>query len=413
MTKQADVGVYQNKNGTWAYRFKVVINGEPVFKKSSKDEDGNPFTSKKAAVAARKRAIEEEKRSELLEASRNANTYSEIIAVKTVAEVYAEYCQKGRSDRAFQTIRKQDSLWNNHLRDKFGNRRVDEITTAEVQDFLSMLYYEDGYAYQYTEAFLKMFYLIFGQAYSRGYLQTVIYNRLCVNKDTKIHMPKMKVDEDTDIKIFSEDELSVLDEYFTGTNAETAYLLGRFCGLRINETYGLKWEQVDFDAGTIRIEQQMQYQQGLIKLVPLKTRNARRTVFLHPKVKAYLYALHQEQQRQTPYQAQLYEQNQTMITDVDGTRISSLLLVNSLPNGKIQTVNSMKYHSRMIQERFGFTFKYHYLRHTYGTHLAMMNTPTHILCNQMGHGKIETTKKYYITVSKQGIDVLMENLNRM
>ena len=58
-------------------------------------------------------------------------------------------------------------------------------------------------------------------------------------------MPKMKVNEDTDIVSFTKDELARLDVYFQGTNAETAYLLGRFCGLRINECYGLKWENVD------------------------------------------------------------------------------------------------------------------------------------------------------------------------
>ncbi len=36
-------------------------------------------------------------------------------------------------------------------------------------DYLARLYYVDGYSYRYVEAFLKMFYLIFGQAYSRGY----------------------------------------------------------------------------------------------------------------------------------------------------------------------------------------------------------------------------------------------------
>lgn len=73
----------------------------------------------------------------------------------------------------------------------------------------------------------------------------------------------------------------------------------------------------------------------------------------------------------------------------------------------------MKYHSRTLKSEHEINFKYHYLRHTYGTHLATLNTPEHILCSQMGHGKIETTRKYYITVSQSGIDALMKNLNVM
>lgn len=93
-------------------------------------------------------------------------------------------------------------------------------------------------------------------------------------------MPKLRVYDDTDIVAFNRSQLLLLDEYFEGTNAETAYLLGRYCGLRINETYGLKWDHVDLEAGTIFIDRQQQYQDSLIKLVPPKTRNAKRTIYL-------------------------------------------------------------------------------------------------------------------------------------
>ena len=95
-------------------------------------------------------------------------------------------------------------------------------------DYLSELYYVDNLAYMYVESFLKMFYLFFGQAYSRNYLDVDTYNKLCVNKNTKIHMPKLKAEDDTDIVAFSREELQKLDEYFKGANSETAYLLGRY-----------------------------------------------------------------------------------------------------------------------------------------------------------------------------------------
>ena len=44
-----------------------------------------------------------------------------------------------------------------------------------------------------------LFYLIFGQAYSRNFLSVDAYNKLCVNKDSKIRMPKRKVNDDDDI----------------------------------------------------------------------------------------------------------------------------------------------------------------------------------------------------------------------
>lgn len=104
------------------------------------------------------------------------------------------------------------------------------------------------------------------------------------------------------------------------------------------------------------------------------------------------------------------EQKQTFMKDTDGNMISSLDLVNTLPNGKIQTVNSMKYHTRLLKKKYNLTFKYHYLRHTYGTRLAEMNTPAHLLCNQMGHSSINVTQKYYIAISKDGIEDFVKKL---
>lgn len=284
---------------------------------------------------------------------------------------------------------------------------------AEIQDYLGELYYVEGRAYSYVESFLKMFYLIFGQAYSRNYLDIDTYNKLCINKDTKIHMPKMKIDEETDIVYFNDEEILRLDEYFKGTNAETAYMLGRYCGLRINECYGLKWDKINIEKGTITIDRQMQYQNGLVKLVSLKTRNAKRTIYMSGKLRNYLLELKGQQEKYKQELGQQRQQNQTFIEDVDGEYISSLELVNALPNGKIQTVNSMKYHSRTLQGEYGINFKYHYLRHTYGTNLAALNTPEYLLCNQMGHSGSHVTHKYYVAISDNGIRGLLEKLENL
>ena len=397
-------GVYQLPNGMWGYRYAYILNGKQRDLKRTKDENGNPFRTERAALRAREAAIIKE---HLEQAQKPAKKRV------TLSDVYEEYCLTGRLGKAYGTTRKQDSLWNNHISKSFGSRFIDSISVSEVVDYLSKLYYHEGKAYRYVESFLKMFYLLFGQAYSRNYIDVDTYNTLCVNKNTKIHMPKMKVDEDEDIVSFSTEETDTLDKYFKGTNAETAYMLGRYCGLRINECYGLKWTDVDFDNNIIHIEYQMQYHEGLIKLLPLKTRNARRSVYMNSKLKTHLLKVKKEVENFEAAHSHIRTQNQTMITDENGKLFSSLLLVNSLPNGKIQTVNSMKYHTRKIKDTLGIDFKYHYLRHTYGTRLAEQNMPTHLLCNQMGHASGRVTEKYYIALSKRGTDIIKDKLERL
>ena len=181
-----DSGVYKRKNNTWGYRFKITINGKSIERRRNTDDLGKPFATKAEALKAKKAALAAAG-SELIQAEQS----DKVIVRKTFGEVFGEYCKKGRSDRAFTTKMKQDSLWKNHLREKFGDRYVDEVSPAEIQDYLSRLYYVDGYAYRYVESFLKQFYLIFGQAYCRNYLSIDKYNQYCVNKLTKIHMPKV------------------------------------------------------------------------------------------------------------------------------------------------------------------------------------------------------------------------------
>lgn len=228
-------GVYQLENGMWGFRYTVTYNGKRKDVKRQKDELGRILKTEKAALRARESAMLHDKMNRIKKPVEKRMTF---------AEVYQEYCEMGRSGKAYATIKKQDSLWKNHLAEKFGNKFIDEISVADAEQ--------------------------------------------------------------------------------------------------------LKGQR---------------------------------------------------------------EQNQTFIEDLDGEKVSSLELVNSLSNGKIQTVNSMKYHSRTIKTKLGIDFKFHHLRHTYGTRLAELNTPTHILCNQMGHASGKVTERYYLAVSKSGIDILVRNLN--
>ena len=159
-------GVYQLDNGFWGYRYTYMVNGKKKDVKKTKDESGNPLKSEKAAIKAREAALTRDK---LLRRQK-----AEMPRV-TFGEVYTIYCENGRSGKAYATIKKQDSLWRNHLEPRFSKRYIDEISVAEVNDYLTELYYTEGRAYRYVEGFLKMFYLIFGQAYSRDAINPFRY----------------------------------------------------------------------------------------------------------------------------------------------------------------------------------------------------------------------------------------------
>ena len=95
---------------------------------------------------------------------------------------------------------------------------------------------------------------------------------------------------------------------------------------------------------------------------------------------------------------------------IDPDRIA---IIGFSAGGHLAGYISTAWHRPDIKEKLGIQFKFHFLRHTYGTLMAEMNTPAHLLCNQMGHGKIQVTQQYYIAVSRSGIDILQQNLDRL
>ncbi len=134
MATTHDSQVYQLKNGRWAYRFSISVNGKKIARRGKTDSDGNPLQSKSDAIKARKKAIKVAQMAPLLP-ERKPDPVK-----KTMREVFKEYCEKGRADRAYQTIRKQDSIWENHLDSEFGDWKIDEIPVSEVNDYLAKLY---------------------------------------------------------------------------------------------------------------------------------------------------------------------------------------------------------------------------------------------------------------------------------
>jgi integrase len=62
------------------------------------------------------------------------------------------------------------------------------------------------------------------------------------------------------------DEITPLDaeqtrtflEAVSGQKYEALYVLSLTCGLRMGESLGLKWSDIDLDAGTLRVNRQLQ-----------------------------------------------------------------------------------------------------------------------------------------------------------
>lgn len=398
MAKDVNTGIIQLGERQFGYRVAYWQNGKKKDTTCKVNPDtGKPWETKTEAARAREKRLYELQNGLTSKTTRH-----------TVKELWGDYWAQGTAGKAYSTLKKQDALWRNHLQSTFGDKEVKELTVQDINDYLSKLYYTCGYTYKYVESFLKQFYLMLGQAYNRNWIDTEQYSRMCLNKGTKISMPPMKRNEDDNIKILEQFEIDTIRTLLKGTNGELAFVLGYEMQLRIGEAYGITWDDVDLIHNQITINKQLQYEDKLWKLVPTKTKNSTRTIEMTTNTKALLLQIQEAMTKANP---QILKQNSTTILDTDGCEISSLNLINTTQDGRMQTVNSMKYWSRQIK-KLGIDFNYHALRHTGATVLANLNTPAQVLSQRLGHSKIETTFAYYIGINAQSQRLLSERLSQ-
>ena len=384
--------VYTDEKGRIFYRIKVKTSEGKIFdSRVFKDKDGIPFQTQYSAHLAK---LEHEK---LLKAP-----VVEEPCRMTVKEVYNNYLKTAAGSIATSTLRKQESIWVNHVRDRFGDRIIDTISVGEINTFLDELY--NKYSYKYVEGFLKFFYLLFGNALAFDAISSEKYSKMCEIRGKRITMPKIRQSDYEELEkgptTYDETQLCKMETLFDSEdgNLLCAFYLGLYCGLRISECFALRWRDIDFESCTLQINRQMHYENGKIELSGVKTLTSIRTIVIPSTLYEYLCFIRDKQESEKQQLGRSYKNTEQVYDSVTGKWLEEEErdFVNRKSDGKILTVSSMKYWSKRIKDELGIDFKYHNLRHTYATNCALNNVNMYVLMSMMGHKKFETTKEYYL-----------------
>lgn len=403
-----DVGIYKIDEKSYKYRISVKRNGINYDTTRKYDKDtGKPFTTLAAAKKARAKELYE------IELENKKIPKKKV----TVDEIFNYYLSNSSLDKAQSTITKQKSVYKNHIKEVFGDTNVSELAVQDVQDFLSYKYNNTDLKYSYIESFLKFFYLIVNQANNRNLISTETYNKLCVNPGTKMAMPKRRIDdEEDDVRVFTDNELKIIRAIVKDSNAELAMLLGLEMQMRIAEVYGLTWDNIDFENRMISVEKQMLRTDGIFTCGPLKTSKAKRKIHMTDRVYNHLVEHKKNLDKAIKNKPILFEQKNVTVPWEDGRgniykKLHLTDFIHTTTTAEFQTFHSFKYWAQEIRDKGKIEFKFHWLRHTGASLLADLNTPIHLLCNRLGHRKIETTYKYYTGITERGIEILKDNLD--
>lgn len=408
-------GIKKLDNGF--YEVRIVINRKDLKVNTLRrsDENGNPLKTLKDARDFRERFISELK------------SKKETITIKDckLKDVYEKYKKNEGLTKAQSTIRKQDSMWDNHISKKFGDMYISQITLSDLNNYLSQLYnFGDeynpnaNYSFKYVEGFLKFFYLLFACAYADDYISSERYTKMFLDRKTRLSMPSISQEDKEEydnVKVYNKSEIAQLDAIFKRGNCYLAFLLGYYCGLRISEVFACRYDNFDYFNNKLTIDSQLLYQNGIWCLCPVKTLTSVRTIDLPPFLSKYIAQVFSDQMDKrtlSDYGEMYYRADEIIIdkTKKEYKKIQGGLFLNRKENGELLTPNSIKYWAKVIKKELGFEFKFHSLRRTHATMMANANTPAIELMQRLGHKKFDTTMSYYINSNELAKDKLKENL---
>ena len=327
--------------------FRDRRSGPPIWAICWRDETGRKCKQRtKAAtralarriLAAREHEVEEAKlRLHYAQQLPNAPGPDTMITLKDYLKKYMEHVAIHCSA---QTVKRYRNFMKNHILPELGRLRLTEITPAKLQDYCDDRLKSVSASSARQE-------LMFLSGLFRSAMKSAL---VAANPVMLVDKPSV---ENTIVRYLHPDE----DERLLAAAPEplrTAVIVAMHSGMRDGEQRNLKWEDVHFDENAIVVRN-------------TKSRRDRRI----------------------PMSATLRSALQGM------KRVKGSPYVFSNPDTRTKYDRFNNHPWRNLLARCGITkFRWHDLRHTFGSRLAQAGVPIAVIKELLGHGNIQVTTRY-------------------
>jgi len=262
------------------------------------------------------------------------------------------------------TIADYRYLLRGHFVPFFGERKLDRLDADLIVDYMARKR-RDGLAPKTVANHMRFLHGLFDFAVKRGWMATNLVAQLDRPSDPGA---------DPDIRFLELHDVDAVirevpdDDTFVSTD-RTIYLTAAMTGLRQGELIALRWQDVDWQAGRLRVRRN--YVRG--EWGTPKSRRSSRSVPMVDRVAAELERHFQE----SAYQS-------------DGS-----LVFPHPDTGNPLDASALRKRFAEAREAAGVrTVRFHDLRHTFGTRMAAAGVPMRTLQEWMGHRDIQTTMIY-------------------
>jgi integrase len=338
------------KSGAWYGRW--WIDGRRVNRKlgRTREPGSREGLTKREAEAAMRRQIQ------LV----TAGPSYERLSVAEVGEQLVERLElKGRKPSTIEAVR---STLRVHLAPQFGDHALDRIDVRAVERFIAAER-RDGRAPKSIRNYLGVLHSIFELGIEKGWTRE--------NPVKRVARPEGQGNAEIRALTIEEVEavLAAVPDDALGSMEGALYLTAAMTGLRQGELLGLRWRDVDWLAGKLRVRRA--YVRG--EYGTTKSRRGFRAVPLADRVGAAL---------------ELLSRRSAFTTDEDLVFGHPL---NGTPLDRSKVRKRFKNAVKAAQVR---DVRFHDLRHTFGTRMAAVGVPMRTLQEWMGHADFKTTLIY-------------------
>ncbi len=253
-----------------------------------------------------------------------------------------------------------------------GSRQLNRLSVASVQIFLNQRL-EQGDSVRKVQIMRT----VLSAALTRAVREELIPRKVA----RLVELPEW---QRTSIQPWSADEARRFLGAARGDMLYPAFALLILYGLRRGEVLGLRWSDIDFEAGTIQVRQQLLRVSGQLILGPVKTRAGQREM---PLLDLAFDALASQAAWQALYRADM------------GSAWPSTDLVFTTRTGRPVEPRNLVGSFRRICERNQLrAIKVHHLRHTVASLLKDLKVPARDAQTILGHTRISTTLEIYTNV---------------
>ena len=360
--ENGDGSIYQKPDGTWRAVLSVGMIGGKRQRRSR-----NAPTK---AVARRKLA-------ELREEARRP--FRAVPSLSTADYLAGWLKDVIEPNKSTGTLSSYSGAVNNHIRPHIGNTKLVDLSALHVEGMLSKI--DVG---QRTK---ELSFVVLKAALSRAVRLRILDSNPC----DAVEKPRSEREE---IFPFSGQEVDSILEATEDDRLHSLFVLAFTTGLRQGELFGLRWDDVNLEAGSIQVKQQACEVGGKIEFKPPKTKAGLRSIKLTDRTIEALA-------------------NRRQIAMKEGNAASELVFTNNR-GSVVHRSNFGSRGWRTLLRRLGLKHRgFHHVRHTAITMMLNAGIPIHVVSRVAGHSRVSITLDIYSHMMPDQADDVAEKMGRI